>query len=219
MSILNNDQIRDYIDRGEISFEPALDSFQIKPHAVDLRMGYVFLVPKLWYLDEKGRHSLNIDHFDPNKKEYFDIVELKQGQTFDLLPEEYIIVSTLEKVKVPKDLMSVLYPRSSTNRKGLSVDLTGIIDAGYEGQLMIPIRNNTRSQVVKLYPGERFCQIVFEKLDEPLKKSPGNGNRYHKVNFKKTFGKINNSRNSEEQMEQSYILKGRIDLLKKKFSK
>ena len=33
--------------------------------------------------------------------------------------------------------------RSSVNRRGISVDLTGIIDAGYEGQLIIPIRNNT----------------------------------------------------------------------------
>jgi dCTP deaminase len=219
MAILNNDQIKDYIKRGEICFNPPLDKFQVKPHAVDLRMGFVFLLPKQWYLDSSGRRSLNIDHYDVNKKEYFDVIELKPGQTFDLLPEEYVIVSTLEKIKVPKDLMSILYPRSSTNRKGLSVDLTGIIDAGYEGPLMIPIRNNTRSQVVKLYPGERFCQIVFERLDESLKKSPGKENRYHKVDFKKAFTKVNsiNNKNKDEELEKEYVSKGKIDLLKKKF--
>lgn len=218
MSILNNDQIKSYIKEGKISFQPALDKFQIKPHAVDLRMGFVFLLPKQWYIDNTGRRSLNIDHFDVNKKEYFDVIELKQGQTFDLLPEEYVIVSTLEKIKIPNDLMSILYPRSSTNRKGLSVDLTGIIDAGYEGPLMIPIRNNTKSQVVKLYPGERFCQIVFERLDETLKKSPGKDNRYHKVDFKKAFKIVNTTHNKEEEMEKEYVSKGKIDLLKKKFS-
>jgi len=217
MSILNSDQIKEYIKKGKISFDPTLDKFQIKPHAVDLRMGFVFLIPKQWYIDKTGRRSLNIDHFDVNKKEYFDVIELKQGQTFDLLPEEYVIVSTLEKIKIPNDLMSILYPRSSTNRKGLSVDLTGIIDAGYEGSLMIPIRNNTKSQVVKLYPGERFCQIVFERLDESLKKSPGKENRYHKVDFKKAFTIVNSTKSKEEELEKEYVSKGKIDLLKKKF--
>jgi deoxycytidine triphosphate deaminase len=61
-----------------------------------------------------------------------------------------------------------LYPRSSVNRKGLSVDLTGIIDSGYEGPLTLPIRNNTRSQVIQLHPGERICQVVFEELKQPV---------------------------------------------------
>jgi deoxycytidine triphosphate deaminase len=50
----------------------------------------------------------------------------------------------------------------------LSLDLTGIIDSGYEGQLSLPIRNNTRSQTVRLYPGERLCQVVFEELKQPV---------------------------------------------------
>src|SRR6185369_7713872 len=117
-------------------------------------------VPKNWHLTARGRESLDILHFDKRNQEYFDVVELEEGQYFDLLPQEYILVSTLETIKIPNDLMAVLYPRSSTNRKGLSLDLTGIVDSGYEGQLILPIRNNTSSQVVKLYPGERFCQIV-----------------------------------------------------------
>ena len=88
---------------------------------------------------------------------------------FDLLPGEYVLVSTFETIKLPDDLMAVLYPRSSVNRKGLSVDLTGIIDAGYEGPLTLPIRNNTQSQVIQLHPGERICQIVFEELTHSIK--------------------------------------------------
>jgi dCTP deaminase len=126
------------------------------------------MLPKIWHLTTRGRESLDILHFDKRTQEYFDVVELEEGQYFDLLPQEYILVSTLETLTVPKDLMAVLYPRSSTNRKGLSLDLTGIIDSGYEGQLSLPIRNNTRSQTVRLYPGERLCQVVFEELKQPV---------------------------------------------------
>ena len=164
MSIITKTQIVERIKKGDIAFAPALDSFQLKSHAVDLRLGFTFLIPKRWHTTANGREAIRIDHFHKDKKAYFDVIELEQGQHFELLPGEYVSVNTLESVKIPNDLMAVLYPRSSTNRRGLSVDLTGIIDSGYEGQLTIPIRNNTTSQAITLYPGERFCQIVFEEL-------------------------------------------------------
>ena len=168
MAILTKSKILDRVSKGEITISPALDAFQLQDHAVDLRIGFTFMVPKVWHMTPKGRESLNITHFDKSNAEFFDVVELEEGQYFDLLPGEYILVGTLESIKVPNDLMAVLYPRSSTNRKGLSLDLTGIIDSGYEGPLTLPIRNNTRSQTIQLHPGERICQVVFEQLTQPV---------------------------------------------------
>jgi len=166
MSIITKQQIIDMVKSGKLSFKPVLDQFQLQEHSIDLRLGCTFMIPKMWHITPHGRESLDITHFDKRNHEYFDVVELEQGQYFDLLPQEYILVSTLESIKMPTNLMGVLYPRSSTNRKGLSLDLTGIIDAGYDGQLVLPIRNNTRSQAVRLYPGERLCQVVFEELKD-----------------------------------------------------
>ncbi len=185
-------------------FNPPLDIFQLQEHAIDLRMGFTFMVPKRWHLTKAGRESLDATHFDKPNSEYFDIVELEEGQTFDLLPQEYILVSTLESIKVPRDLMAVMYPRSSTNRKGLSVDLTGIIDSGYEGQLTIPIRNNTQSQVVKLHPGERLCQIVFEKLTMSV---DARKSKYHRRD-------IIDGVKREKRTESKLILDGAIRKLK-----
>jgi dCTP deaminase len=168
MAVITKENIIERIKEGSLKFEPNLDIFQLQSHSVDLRLGFTFMLPKIWHLTTRGRESLDILHFDKRTQEYFDVVELEEGQYFDLLPQEYILVSTLETLTVPKDLMAVLYPRSSTNRKGLSLDLTGIIDSGYEGQLSLPIRNNTRSQTVRLYPGERLCQVVFEELKQPV---------------------------------------------------
>lgn len=168
MSILTRGEILERVKAGNIQFKPSLDSFQLQAHAVDLRLGFTFLIPKSWRMTAKGREAMMIDPLRDHGPEYFDVLELEQGQAFDLLPQEYVLVSTFETVKIPNDLMAILYPRSSVNRKGLSVDLTGIIDSGYEGPLTLPIRNNTRSQVIQLHPGERICQIVFEELKHPV---------------------------------------------------
>jgi dCTP deaminase len=218
MSILTKDQILKRIKDQDISFSPEIDSCQIKPHAVDMRLGFSFLIPKSWHITSRGRESLRIDHLDKKSPEYFDVVTIKPGQYFELLPQEHVIVKTLESIKIPNDLMSILYPRSSVNRRGLSVDLTGIIDSGYEGTLMIPVRNNTNSQTIKLYPGERFCQLVFELLDTPLSKLPGKNNRYHKQDFTKGFIRKNGALGNSDDLEQSYIIKGDLKGLKNKFN-
>ena len=164
MAILTKEDILARVKKGNIAFTPSLDRFQLQTHAVDLRLGFTFLIPKAWRMTEKGREAFRIDPLRDHGPEYFDVIELEQGQSFELLPQEYVLVATLETIKVPNDLMCVLYPRSSVNRKGLSVDLTGIVDSGYEGPLTLPVKNNTRSQVIQLHPGERFCQVVFEEL-------------------------------------------------------
>jgi deoxycytidine triphosphate deaminase len=139
-------------------------------------------------------------------QDFFDVIELEEGQYFELLPGEHISVSSLETIKLPKDIMAVLYPRSSVSRRGLAVDLTGIIDAGYEGQLMIPIRNNTLSQVIRVYPGERFCQVVFGKLNDAVEVIVS---RYHQRD-------IADGAQKDKATESKLIEKGKIRELKQK---
>jgi dCTP deaminase len=207
MAILTKQQIIERIAAGTLGFKPNLDSFQVQEHSIDFRLGYTFMIPKMWHMTPHGRESLDITHFDKRNHEYFEVIELEQGQYFDLLPQEYVLISTLESIKLPTDLMAVLYPRSSTNRKGLSLDLTGIIDAGYEGQLILPIRNNTRSQAVRLYPGERICQVVFEERSKPV--TPRQS-KYHQKD-------IIEGVQTEKKDEADMILKGDMKTLKEKF--
>lgn len=171
MSVLVKSEIIQLIKEGRLAFEPGLDRFQLQPHSVDLRLGYTFLVPKTWEMTDDGRRAVMVDHLQlkTDGKKHFDVIELEEGQYFELLPRENVIVSSLEKIKVSQGLMAVLYPRSSVNRRGLALDLSGIVDAGYEGQLVVPMRNNTNSQVIRIYPGERFCQLVFQKLEHDIK--------------------------------------------------
>jgi len=219
MSVLTRSEITQYIDSQKLSFSPKLDGFQMQPHAVDLRLGYVFYIPKTWHMTKFGREALKVDPLDQNHNlSTFEMINLKSGQYFELLPKEFVIAATLEKIKINcGDIMGILYPRSSVNRRGLSVDLSGIIDVWYEGSLMIPILNNTETQTIKIYPGERICQVAFQALSSNICKKDGLKHglakaKYVGSNEQSISGKI------DKKIEIELVRKGKIDELKKRFS-
>lgn len=207
MGVLIKEDIIKRLKKGDLTFSPQLDEFQIRMHAVDLRIGMTFLIPKTWKLTEHGREAIKVDHLE-GSRDHFEVLELEEGQYFELLPNEFVIVSTLETITMPKDLMGILYPRSSVNRQGLSVDLSGIIDAGYKGTLIIPVRNNMPSQVIRIYPGERFCQIVFHTLNEVVKVARS---RYHEKDI--SHGVLQ----EKDKKEVKLIKEGKLSKLKKDF--
>ncbi|MCK5460867.1 2'-deoxycytidine 5'-triphosphate deaminase [Candidatus Gracilibacteria bacterium] len=211
--ILTRHEIRKLIEEGGLKFEPNLDGFQNQPHAVDLRLGTVFYIPKVWKLTTSGREVLTVDAME-GEGDNFEKIELIPGQYFDLAPGESIIASTLEKIELhAPDIMGILYPRSSINRRGLSVDLTGIIDTFYCGNLMIPILNKTTAQIIRIYPGERICQVVFHKLIQELGKEDAmkhgkNSAKYHQADGENLVSK----KDTEEEIV--FIKSGNLEALK-----
>ncbi len=171
--ILTRDAILARIRKGELVFTPGVDRFQLQPHAIDLRLGYRFLIPKNWSVTERGREAIQISIEEESRhREQFEEVVLEPGQYFDLLPNEFVIATSLEHLELnAPDLMALLFPRTSTNRRGINLSLSGIIDTGYHGNLIFPMKNEAGDQVLRLYPGERICQVIFETLDAPLSKA------------------------------------------------
>jgi dCTP deaminase len=169
MPTLSKTDILKEIQSGNINFTPQLDQYQIQPNSIDLRLGNTFYIPKAWEYTEEGRRVLRADYLDiQTKKDNFKILNLKPGQYFEIISGEFIIASTLEKIEIKTGhLMAVMYARSSLIRRGLRIE-SGIVDAGYQGYLMIPIINNTNGQIIRLYPGERICQLVLHTLSTPL---------------------------------------------------
>lgn len=171
MAILTQKEIFKYIRESKLSFDPQLDQFQLQPIGIDLRAGKNFFIPKLSDLSVEGRLRKSIDHInDAEKNEILDQVHLEPGQVFELLPGEFVLISSLESVNLnTPELMAVLYPRSSTSRRGLLIQ-SGTIEPFFNGHLTIPIFNMTNTQVVKIYPGERIVQLVFHELATPVSK-------------------------------------------------
>jgi dCTP deaminase len=207
MSVLVRAEIEDRIARGDLGFTPQLDELQMQAHSVDLRLGFTFLIPRQWQLTERGRVALTFDHLEGGDQR-FDVVELEPGQYFEVLVGEGVIASTLERITLPNDLVGHLYPRSSVNRRGLAVDLSGIVDAGYQGNLIIPVHNNSLSRVVRIYPGERFCQLTFTRLSAPTTPRPS---RYQNKDI------IVGVLPEHDAAEVELIRAGRLEELKRRF--
>jgi|SRR5579871_172188 dCTP deaminase len=208
MAILVREDIEVRIARGEIGFTPPLDRFQLQAHSVDLRLGFTFLVPRLWQMTPRGRVALTFDPLDGGHQ-HFDPIELEPGQYFELLPGERVLVSTLERISMPNDISGILYPRSTVNRQGLEVELTGIIDAGYQGNLVIPIHNSSPSSVVRIYPGQRFCQLEFTTLTQAIEPRPS---RYQNKDV------IVGVLPEQDAAEVTLIREGKIEELKRQYA-
>jgi deoxycytidine triphosphate deaminase len=167
MAILSRAKIIEAIENGKLAFDPGLDKFQFSPIAIDLRVGSNFFVPRLSEMGEKGRTEISVDHLDnKTNNEILDQIHLEPGQVFHLLPGEFILISSLEKISIKTgDIMATLFPRSSTSRRGLSIE-SGVVDPFYEGFLTIPVLNQTKTQTIKIYPGERIAQLVFQEIGQ-----------------------------------------------------
>lgn len=216
MAVLTRNEIIEAIKTGRISFTPALDKFQLQPHAVDLRLGYKFLIPKNWTVTERGRKAINISIDDAeNHREQFDEVVLKPGQYFDLLPNEFVIATSLERIEMNAgNLMAILFPRTSTNRRGINLSLSGIIDAGYKGNLIFPMKNEAGDQVLRVYPGERVCQVIFQELHSPLSTEEAN---LHGVTTAKYSDSASPSFKLDKEDERKLLVEGKLDELKNTF--
>jgi len=98
-------------------------------------------------------------------------VSLKGGKVIkegiaSIPPRTMFYVSTLEYVGFPSDICAQLWLRTTWIRKGI-MSAFGKIDAGFQGNLTLGAFNAT-DEVIDLPIGERFCQMVMEKLHSPV---------------------------------------------------
>ena len=161
--ILTDIDIEKALEEGRIVVKPINMEEQIKSVGVDLRLGSEF---RLFRLNHKSHIDPSEDSFD----ELTEIVKGEEGKDFILHPGEFILGVTKEYIELPSDIMARIDGRSSLGRMGIIVHSTaGRVDPGFKGTLTLEITNIGKLPV-NLYPGMRFCSLVFEKLDSPVKR-------------------------------------------------
>src|SRR5690606_30294638 len=105
--VLSDRDIKDYIKKKKIVITPTPDfKTQLGTCSLDLRLGDKFRV---------FDHSRNA-YLDPTKKDYTnDItteVKVKKGKPFIMQPGDFVLAVTMERVKIPTDLLGRLEGRS-----------------------------------------------------------------------------------------------------------
>ncbi len=154
--ILNDRQIKELIDSGEILIEP-LDLSQIQPSSVDLRLGDEFII----FPDDIEV----IDVLDKDISKFLKKVKINQN-SFIIKPKQFVLATTVEYIKLPNYITAFVEGRSSLGRLGLFIENAGWVDAGFEGNITLEFFN-ANSRPLKIYPNMRICQLVFAKMEEP----------------------------------------------------
>ncbi len=126
----------------------------IRENGVDLRLD-----------DEIALHNLNIgDNFiiDPSNEEHIKKEYIIERNKKELIipPYQQVLLSTIEYIKMPDNLVGFVELRSTWARHGLIMPPT-ITDAGFEGTITLEVFNGSPYKI-KLEPKLRFAHVIFE---------------------------------------------------------
>ena len=171
--VLSDRTIKEEIARGRIIIDP-LDPAYIQPASVDVRLDRRLLVFRDWhppfYIDVKK-----------NLEGLTEAVEIEDEKPFLLQPGEFVLVSTLEDITLPDDIVGRLEGKSSLGRIGLLVNSTaGYVDPGWRGRLTMELSNVAKVPIT-LYNGMKIGQISFLRLTTAAERLYGDkslGSRY-----------------------------------------
>ena len=155
--VLSDATIARLLAEGRIELDP-YDSGLLQPSSVDVRVDRYFRV-----------FRNNLYPFIDVKQAQEDLTELVEvdGDPFILHPGEFVLGSTLERIRLPDDLVARLEGKSSLGRLGLLIHSTaGFIDPGWDGHVTLEL-SNVANLPITIYRGMKIGQVSFMELSEP----------------------------------------------------
>jgi dCTP deaminase len=156
--ILSDRSIREALASGRILIDP-LEDGAVQPSSVDMHVDHFFRV-------FRNDTTPFIDPKEP-QEDLTELVEIPDGKSFILHPGEFVLASTLERVRLPDDLAARLDGKSSLGRLGLLTHATaGFVDAGWDGHLTLEL-SNVSTLPIAIYPGMKIGQISFFQMTTP----------------------------------------------------
>ncbi|WP_282016495.1 dCTP deaminase [Marinifilum flexuosum] len=160
--ILNKNKILEKIENKELIIRPLLEVEQIGEVSLDLRLGYDFLV------SIQGRRpfinaSLNGDTENSQVNDFFQDTRRRIGETFILHPNQTVLATTLEYIKLPSNVIMNIGIRSSYARLGIYLNTT--VQPGYCGCVSLELINTSKTPV-NLCVGAPLIQAQFQQLEE-----------------------------------------------------
>jgi len=156
--VLSDTTISRALAEGRIEIEP-YDASLLQPSSVDVR------VDRLFRVFHNNRYPF-IDVKAP-QEDLTELVEVSDSQPFVLHPGEFVLGSTLERIRLPDDLVARLEGKSSLGRLGLLIHSTaGFIDPGWDGHVTLEL-SNVANLPITIYPGMKIGQISFMQMTEP----------------------------------------------------
>ena len=170
--VLSDRTIRRLLGEGRIGIVP-YDETLLQPSSVDVRVDRFFRV------FHNARYPF-IDVKQP-QEDLTELVEVDDDTPFILHPGEFVLASTLERIRLPEDLVARLEGKSSLGRLGLLIHSTaGFIDPGWDGHVTLEL-SNVANLPITIYYGMKIGQLSFVQLSEPAETpygADGLGSKY-----------------------------------------
>lgn len=152
--VLSDRDIRARLKK-DLRISPFDDSC-VQPSSVDLHLGDNFLI--------FDSHSQSLIDTKNDVGSLMKKIIIKGDEPLILHPREFILATTIEKLKIPHDLVGRLDGKSSLGRIGLVIHSTaGFFDPGFEGQATLEI-SNLANLPIALYKGMKICQMSFVQM-------------------------------------------------------
>ncbi|MBR6551664.1 MAG: dCTP deaminase [Clostridia bacterium] len=149
--ILSDKTLMKMIENKELIVEP-LEKEQIQPASVDIRLGNTFSI-----VEDTSTGIINLE----NEIKYKTITT----DSYILLPNQFVLATTMEYFDLPDDLTAFVEGRSSLGRMGLFIQNAGWVDPGFKGEITLELYNANRC-AIELKAGRRVGQLVFAKMDD-----------------------------------------------------
>jgi len=128
----------------------------------DLRLGELF--------ELEGEGFLGIENRDtPNLKKVAEYKSDDPEESFEIAPGKYYLVTTIESVNLPPDIIAFIVSRTTLFRSGIAL-FNGAVSPGYQGKLTFAICN-LGNQKIRIALGARVVHITFHEVS-------GNSNLY-----------------------------------------
>jgi dCTP deaminase len=153
------------------SYPPGAVSYGLTSAGYDLRLApqvLVFKATRAEVVDPKRFKDAEY------KKLVFD--EYVADKEIVLPAHSYILVQSVEYIRMPRNLKGRCVGKSTYARCGVIVNTTPL-EPGWEGTLTIEISNSNPSPV-KLYVGEGIAQLEFDRIEEPQVDYAAKGGKY-----------------------------------------
>ncbi len=129
-------------------------SYGLSSYGYDIRLGNNFKI-------FTNAYSLQIDpkNFDPMS--FVDAYVNVVGDHILIPPNSFVLSSSLEYIRIPRDILAICLGKSTYARCGIVVNVTPL-EPEWHGNITIEI-SNTTPLPARIYAGEGICQLVFLK--------------------------------------------------------
>ena len=146
ISPFHRDLVRRHEGQGIISFGLSSYGYDLRAS----RQARVFSSPKFV---NGSSGVIDPKNFDP------DVTDLYDQDWVDIPPNGFLLCSSVESLRMPRNVTGVVLGKSTYARCGL-VCIATPLEAGWTGQVVLEF-SNTTPRPIRFYTGEGCAQVLF----------------------------------------------------------